>query len=86
MRYFSANNLSAFGKMRYKIFKEEFIDEHGLQYFAYGIEFVKGEKTVNRISDITCSYQKIKKLCSLCNRLKLDELHLSDIVEDFLCK
>lgn len=85
MRYFSANDIFVSVKMKYRAFKEKIIGEKNVSYYAYGIEMTEG-KTKVRKSDITCSYPKIKKLCSLCNRLKLDACHIDDVIEDFLCK
>ena len=80
MRCFSATN------MKYKIFKEKLIGESDVQYFAYGIEIIKSGITERYISDITCSYQKLKKLCLLCNQLEVSPMHIDDVIEDFLCE
>ncbi len=71
--------------MEYRIFKEKLTGESDVQYFAYGIEVIKSGIIERRISDITCSYPKIKKLCSLCNQLEVSPLHIDDVIEDFLC-
>ena len=82
---FSVNEMCVFWKMQYRIFKEMITDENGEIRLAYGIKLIQAGETKCRISDVTCSYPEIRKLCSLCNRHKLSPMHLEDIIEDFLC-
>ncbi len=50
---------------------------------VYGIEYNDGEKNII-IEDITTEYKRLERLVSLCNELKLDALHIREVVEDFL--
>ena len=34
--------------------------------------------------DLSCDKNKVEQLCKLCNDKKLDECHISDVIEDFL--
>ena len=71
--------------MEYRIIKERLLDESNVPYFAYGMEIIKSGICERRISDVTCSYARIKILCSLCNQLEVSPLHIDDVIEDFLC-
>ena len=82
---FSVNEMFVFGKLRYRILKERTADENGAVCFTYGIELIRDGKSVRRISDITCAYSKIRKLCSFCNCHNLSAVHIDDVIEDFLC-
>lgn len=85
MRCFSENKMRVLGKMEYRIFKEIIIEKGGVTYSTYGIEIIKSGKAERRISDVSCSYSKVKELCSLCNQLEVSSLHIDDVIEDFLC-
>jgi len=48
-------------------------------HIGYGIKCKK-----YRFDNISCDREKIVKLCTLCNELDLAEIHLGNVVEDFL--
>lgn len=52
----------------------------GDEHIGYGIQG-------NGISfaDISVNFSAVQKLVSMCNDLKLDSVHLYDVVEDFVC-
>ena len=66
--------------------KESLYSEEAGSFTAYGI----GVREDNQSSKITLQYipnvfldrQKAERLAAMCNYLKLDPLHLFDVVED----
>ena len=62
----------------YQIIEEDYCLD-GVSYTAYGI----GGRNVE-IKDITCSKTEMEALVQLCNEETLAEIHLMDIVQDFL--
>lgn len=70
--------------MKYKVIKEIKSDLYLGTYKAYGIAVINKGQTVRKISDISRSFRATYKLCSLCNRLKLDVEQIDEVIEDFL--
>lgn len=53
----------------------------GRTYTGYGI----GNKDIDiKVEDVTCVKKEMETLVEICNRQKLADIHLMDIVEDFL--
>lgn len=48
-------------------------------HFCYGIK--SKNKQYNSLSR---DKYAVQRLCELCNELKLDEVHIGDVIEDFL--
>ncbi|MBR5459255.1 MAG: hypothetical protein IKV53_00165 [Clostridia bacterium] len=48
-------------------------------HFCYGIK--SKSKRFDRLSR---DRYAVQRLCDLCNGLKLDEVHIEDVIEDFL--
>lgn len=67
--------------MEYEVIKENYISCEGERYISYGI---RCNKTGRVVSDITMNYAKITEFVELLNKENLDEMHLMDVVEDFL--
>lgn len=62
-------------------------DESGKQYIVYGIEAVSSTWIVlQSFPDIFFSKHKAEHLVDLCNKDKLDLVHLLDVVEDALAE
>lgn len=62
-------------------------DESGKQYIVYGIEAVSSTGIVlQSFPDIFFSKHKVEHLVDLCNKDKLDLVHLLDVVEDALAE
>lgn len=53
-------------------------DENGNDINSYGISF-KNKK----INDVSTDKNKVLKLIEKCNKLKVSEIHIYDIIEDF---
>ena len=70
--------------MKYFVTKDEYESEEGERYVGYGISVIDNDKVVKSVSNISCSVKLVKKLCDICNKLKLDNEQLNDVVEDFL--
>ncbi len=62
----------------YKLTKR-LIKADGKFKLSYGIK-----SRNERFNNLSCNKKEVEKLCYLCNRYELDEVHLGDVVEDFL--
>lgn len=55
---------------------------------SFGIAYVVQDENsivvLQSISDIVSDRKHIEKLVDLCNKCKLDPVHMADVVEDFL--
>ena len=67
--------------MYYRVIRTAVADLEGHFHKTYGISASR-----TRIEDISFDKRQVVKLAGLCNRLKLDTVHLPDAVEDFLLK
>ena len=58
----------------------------GYQYTGYGI-CVSNLKSGERRSfcDISPRRREVEELAERCNRLRLDPVHIDDVIDDFLC-
>lgn len=54
--------------------------------FGIAVAFDEGEQItiLETIPDLTLSFESIGRLVELCNKEKLEYIHLHDIMEDFL--
>ena len=52
----------------------------GNEHIGYGIS---GDGI--SFADISVNFTDVQKLVSMCNDMKLDSVHLYDVVEDFVC-
>ena len=66
-------------KQMYKVITTVIKDEDNKEISSYGI---KSDNLV--FKDISTDYKKINQLCALCNKLELSELHIKDVIDDFL--
>ena len=66
--------------------KESFYAEGVGTFTAYGIGVRENnqcdKKTLEYIPNVFLDRQKAERLAAMCNHLKLDPLHLFDVVED----
>lgn len=75
----------------YGILEEKYV-LHNQDRIAYGIAaYADAERdgtatVLASVNDITSDKQKLEKLVFYCNQLGLSELHLRDVVEDFLAE
>ena len=55
-------------------------------YTTYGLMFFHTDSVnpVAIVNDISCNKKLISNFCDLINRNNLDELHINDVIEDFL--
>ena len=67
--------------MEYEVIKENYISCEGESYISYGIRCIN---TGRDISDVTMNYAKITEFVELLNKENLHEIHLMDVIEDFL--
>lgn len=52
---------------------------------AYADSAAEGTSAiVASVRDVSCSRSQLEILANLCNRIRLDPDHLSDVIEDFL--
>ncbi len=68
----------------YFIKEEIFENEEIGKYITYGVVIYQKDKAVREIYDVSTSKRKVMELCARCNRLKLDPMHIDDVIEDFL--
>ena len=72
--------------IEYYTVKESFYTEEVGSFTAYGIGVCENNqcfrKTLRYIPNVFLDRQKAERLAAMCNRLKLDPLHLFDVVED----
>ena len=52
----------------------------GKEYATYGI---KSENVT--FDSVFCDKETAETFCRVCNELNLDEMHIKDVIEDFLC-
>lgn len=67
--------------MEYGVIKEKNISCEGESYISYGIRCINTGRVV---TDVTTNYTKITEFVELLNKENLDEIHLMDVIEDFL--
>ena len=60
------------------------VSEDKIKYCAYGIDILKGCELLKTIKDISLNENDVNELINKCNRLKLSEIHIDDVIEDFL--
>ncbi len=73
--------------MKYILIKEKLLSIDVGEYTGYGIELQNEDgEIIKRISDIDIHKREVEKLCRLCNKLKLSEIHFLEVVEDYLTK
>lgn len=71
-------------KMRYSAKREVINSEEFGEYITYGIQIYNDGELIREISDVSTSERKVADLCECCNRLKLDPIHIDDVIEDIL--
>ena len=69
---------------KYKLIKEHITHLDLGTYTTYGIAVFDGKVLIRKISDVSTKKHRVRKLCRLCNRLKLDLEHISDVVLDLI--
>ncbi|MBQ8623475.1 MAG: hypothetical protein IJ424_03750 [Oscillospiraceae bacterium] len=67
----------------YKLISSETECDGEIKTF-YGIE-LRGENSY-RVESLSTSKQLVNDLVSICNKLKLSQIHIYDVCEDFLVK
>ncbi len=70
--------------MEYKIIKEIIMNEELGKYVTYGIAIYNEGKLLRKISDVSTSKNMVNDLCVSCNQLKLNPIHIDDVIEDNL--
>lgn len=72
--------------IEYYTVEESFYTEEAGSFTAYGIGVCENDqcsrKTLRYIPDVFLDRPKAERLAAMCNHLKLDPLHLPDVVED----
>ena len=71
---------------RYQIRTDHRTDEDGIAIAVYGIEVYQDTSTepMTVLKDLFTRRSQVEELADLCNRLELDPVHLTDVVEDML--
>ena len=72
--------------VKYKIREDLLSSEEYGCYKSYGIDVLSNKAVIKSIKDISLKKKPLKKLMQMCNRLKLSEIHINDVIEDFLSK
>lgn len=75
------------GKMNhtYCVRTDKILDECGIPYTVYGIDAINDRNDLLvSVPDIFFDSQKATAFVSLCNRLEVSLVHLSDVIEDIL--
>ena len=72
-------------KKRYLLIEEK----NGERQTVYGIAIMVEASAntaieINRVSDITCNKGALEELIRCCNSLELSQIHLDEVIEDFL--
>lgn len=69
----------------YSFLEDEYILE-GQAHTGFGIIITSttANEVISQIDDITSSKYELCTLVQLCNDLSLDQIHIYDVVEDFL--
>jgi len=70
--------------VKYFVIKDEVAEEGVLMHIGYGIAVKDRNVVIKSVPDICSSHKAVKKLCNMCNRLKLDSEQLDDVIQDFL--
>ena len=72
--------------LTYKLRKDNLFHQDIGNYTSYGIDVVDEMSglSIYFILDISTEKKPLENLISLCNKLRLDIIHLNDVVEDFL--
>ena len=76
--------------IKYKIVKEvHMTDEY--TGISYGIAVYDSTAEVESgllkyIGDVSCDKEEVEELVRMCNQLELSDVHIYDVVEDFLIK
>ncbi len=71
-------------KYRYTIRKDRLTAEDGSLYTGYGIEIWEAGRRIKSVPDIFLHISDAEELAELCNRLGLDPIHFSEVVENQL--
>ena len=71
-------------KYQYTVREDYIKTKEGDQYIGYGIEIWKAGERIQSVPDIFLHIYDAKTLADLCNRIQLDPIHFSDVVEDCL--
>lgn len=58
--------------------------DNGQLYIRYGLRFKKAAQTVRDFPDLTSDEKRIRKFALRLNRGRISELHIDDIVYDFI--
>ena len=72
--------------IKYKIRVDLIYSEEYGCYKSYGVDVISNKAIINSIKDISLNKKPLKKLIRMCNHLKLSEIHIYDVVDDFLAK
>jgi len=60
-------------------------DDDGRTHIGYGIEVLNGENAkVTVVDDVFLDMAKAVTFIALCNTVKLNPIHLTDVIEDML--
>lgn len=68
--------------MKYIPIKEKLNNDDIGIYESWGIKVVENNEILRIISDVFISYQKVRKLCMLCNQLGINAEQLDYVIED----
>lgn len=68
--------------MKYSYTREMRCNEEIGEYAAFAIMAMNGTVCIRYIAEVFLEEEKARTFVSLCNRLKLDPLHLEDAIYD----
>ncbi len=69
----------------YKLRTDTIFDEDGCSHIVYGIDVVNSDNSIKQsVPDIFFDLDKATRFVHTCNKLKLEYIHLFDVIEDIL--
>lgn len=72
--------------MKIEIIKETLHNKYIGDYQSYGFSIIKNNGQIELFHDITCNKNEIKKLYNILKRSNISEIHIKDIISDFIAK
>ena len=70
--------------IRYHLREDYLQSEDNISYISYGIDIVSDNTILKSIKDVSLQKKPLEELITLCNELRLSELHIYDVIDDFL--
>ncbi len=66
----------------YRLRMDQIDDQSGTTHTVYGVELWEDGCLVRAVDDVFFDREKAEEFVSLCNRLQLSAVHLTDVIAD----